>query len=180
MTNSIVDVPVAFVPQGAHGLPGRIGFCPAPGRWRFDDEPGRLLDLDLATLRACGTDVLVDLLEEDEMARIGLARLLEAARSAGLEPLWFPIPDGMAPSDVQATTRLVRSILDHLAGGRTVVIHCHGGVGRSGTLAAVCLVASGVEPGRALELVREARAGAATAPGQEEFVYAFAAGCSQA
>jgi protein-tyrosine phosphatase len=170
-------VPVALIPQDALPSRGRLGFCPAPGRWRFSvaAEPGRLLDEDLSSLRAFGTTVLVVLLEEEEMARIGLAGLREQARRAGLEVLWFPFRDNTAPSDVDATALLVQQILERLAVGRTVVVHCHGGVGRSGTIAAACLVASGADPARALEIVRRERPAAATAPGQAEFVHAFAA-----
>jgi protein-tyrosine phosphatase len=167
--------PLAFVPREAHGLRGRLAFCPAPGRWRLASDPDRALEGDLASLTASGVQVLVNLLEQDEMARIGLSRLAERARAAGLEVLWLPIEDGTAPSDLEATAHLVRDILDRLAAGRTVAVHCHGGIGRSGTIAATCLVAAGVTPARALELVRAARPAAATAPGQEEFVYAFAA-----
>jgi protein-tyrosine phosphatase len=134
-----------------------------------------MLDEDLRSLCACSTTVLVVLLEDEEMRRSGLAELRDRARSAGLEVLWFPIPDGTAPTDLVATARLVARILERLTDGRTVVVHCHGGIGRSGTIVALCLVSAGVEPGRALEIVREARPGAATAPGQEQFVYDFAA-----
>ncbi len=177
----IANLPVAFVPQEAHGLRGRLGFCPAPGRWRLDAaaEPEHLLAGDLASLRACGTTVLVVLLEESEMVRIGLGGLLERARRAGLEVLWFPIPDGAAPSDLESAARLVDRIVEHLSRGRTVVVHCHGGVGRSGTITALCLVASGADPVRALEVVRRDRPAAATAPGQEAFVHAFAAARSR-
>jgi protein-tyrosine phosphatase len=173
---AMADVPVAFLPQEAHGLRGRLGFCAAPGRWRFDPsrEPDSMLDGDLGSLCACGTTVLAVLLEEDEMQRIGLADLRERAMRAGLEVLWFPIPDGTAPSDLLAAASLVQRILDRLAHGRTVVVHCHGGIGRSGTIAALCLVAAGSDPARALEAVRRMRPMAATAPGQEEFVYEFA------
>src|SRR5919197_5686301 len=111
--DSTAGVPVAFLPQEAHGLRGRLGFCPAPGRWRFDAsvEPDRMLDGDLASLCTCGATVLVVLLEEEEMARIGLSRLRDSAASAGLEVLWLPIPDGTAPSDIEATARLVTVIL---------------------------------------------------------------------
>ncbi len=171
------SLPVAFLPQNAHGLPGRLGFAPAPGRWRHDSplEPERMLVADLACLRdRCGAAVLVTLLEEGEMWTIGLGGLLDGARRAGLESLWFPIPDGTAPSDLGEAGRLVGRILEHLGAGRTVVIHCHGGIGRSGTVAACCLVAAGQDARQAIELVREARPGAATAPGQEEFVHEFA------
>jgi len=109
------------------------------------------------------------------MVRIGLARLLDHAKLSGLEVLWYPIPDGTAPSDLEATGALVDQIVERLAVGGTVVVHCHGGIGRSGTIAALCLVVSGLGPEEALEVARRARPGAATAPGQEEFVHAFAA-----
>ncbi|TMB27994.1 MAG: hypothetical protein E6J65_04360 [Deltaproteobacteria bacterium] len=169
--------PVAFLSEHAHGLPGRLGFAPAPGRWPHDPRlgPDQTLEADLACLRdTCGAGVLVTLLEEDEMWRIGLGGLLDGVRSAGLETLWLPIADDTAPSDIVEAARLVGRILDHLAAGRTVVIHCHAGIGRSGTLAACCLVGAGADPRRAIELVREARRGAATAPGQEAFVHEFA------
>jgi protein-tyrosine phosphatase len=175
--NLYENPPVAFLPQQAHGLPGRIGFSPAPGRWPHDSrlEPAQRLGADLACLRdTCGAGVLVTLLEEEEMGRIGLGDLLDGARSAGLETLWFPIRDDTAPSNIGEVAQLVGRVLEHLAAGRTVVIHCHAGIGRSGTLAACCLVGAGVDPRRAIELVREGRPGAATAPGQEAFVYQFA------
>jgi protein-tyrosine phosphatase len=171
-----IDVPVAFVPQAEHGLPGHLGFAPAPGRWRFSEEgrAGDAVEKDLASLRrACGASVLVTLLERAEMSTIGLADLLDQARRSGLECHWLPIPDGAAPSDLEATSRLVARVLERLTTGRTVIVHCLGGIGRSGTIVACALVAAGVEPGRAVEVVREARAGAATAPGQEEFVHEF-------
>jgi cyclin-dependent kinase inhibitor 3 len=171
-----IEVPVAFVPQAEHGLPGRLGFAPAPGRWTWREEgsAGDAIEQDLASLRrACGASVLVTLLEEAEMSRIGLADLLDRARRSGLECHWLPIPDGAAPSDLEATSRLVARVIERLATGRTVIVHCHGGIGRSGTIAACALVGVGVEPGRAVDVVRQARAGAATAPGQEEFVHEF-------
>ena len=48
-----------------------------------------------------------------------------------------------------------------------------GGLGRSGTIAACVLAARGVEPGRAIELVRAARPGAIENAAQEAFVGQF-------
>jgi protein-tyrosine phosphatase len=179
VTDPVTDasVPVAFVPQAEHGLPGQLGFAPAPGRWRFCEEgrEGEAIDDDLRSLRrACGASVLVTLLERKEMARLGLADLIERTRRSGLECEWLPIPDGAPPADLEAASRLVAWMVERLAAGRTVVVHCHGGIGRSGTIAACVLVATGAEPGRAIEVVRAARAGAATGPGQEAFVHEFA------
>ncbi len=172
-----LEIPVAYVPRAAHRLPGRLGFAPAPGRWQLDErgDSGEALEEDLRCLRnSCGASVLVTLLEEEEMARYGLAGLLDCAMGSGLESLWFPIQDGTAPSDLDSTALLIGRILERLAAGETVIVHCLGGVGRSGTIVACALVAAGLDPRRALEVVRDARPGAATAPGQSDFVYQFA------
>ena len=166
-----------FLPRHAHGLPGRLGFAPTPGRWRLNSrlEPVRQLEADLTCLRdRCRAQVLVTLLEEDEMRALDLVGLLEGTRRAGLENLWFPIRDGTAPPDLPTAGRLIERILEHLSGGRTVVVHCHAGIGRSGTVTACCLIGAGQDPARALELVREWHPEAATAPGQEKFVQEFA------
>jgi hypothetical protein len=34
--NAMAGPPVAFLPWDTHRLPGRLGFAPAPGRWRLD------------------------------------------------------------------------------------------------------------------------------------------------
>jgi protein-tyrosine phosphatase len=173
--------PVAFLAPATHGLPGRLGFAPAPGRWHLDPTltPDRQLECDLESLQACGTSVLVTLLEGHEMGRIGLGELLVRATRAGLETFWFPIPDNTAECDLASAQRLVEDIVAHLATGHTVVVHCHGGFGRSGTIVACCLVRRGADPRSALDAVRAARPGAASAPGQEEFVHAFALACAR-
>ena len=168
---------VAWVASDLLPGSGRLGFCPAPGRWRLPAlGPGRGLTEDLASLAADGPTTLVVLLEEDEMVRAGLGRLLDEAVRAGLEVLHFPIPDNGPPEDAFSTALLVQGLLERLASGRRVVVHCLAGVGRSGTVAAACLVAAGEEPRRALEAVRVERPLAATAPGQERFVEEFALG----
>ena len=170
-----VDVPVAFVPQAEHGLPGRLGFAPALAAGGRSREGARARRSRRTSRRfdARAASVLVTLLERAEMSRIGVADLLDRARGSGLECHWLPIPDGSAPANIEATSRLIARVLERLGAGRTVIVHCHGGIGRSGTIAACALVGAGVEPGRAVEVVREARSGAATAPGQEEFVHEF-------
>jgi protein-tyrosine phosphatase len=53
------------------------------------------------------------------------------------------------------------------------VIHCRGGLGRSGTVAAACLVALGHGPAEAIERVRAARPGAVESRSQEEWVRSY-------
>jgi protein-tyrosine phosphatase len=167
---------VDFVDPAAHGLPGSLGLTFAPGKC----GPGvyatweRSLAKDLARLRDdYGTKVLVTLIEEFEMHDAGIPNLCQAARRAGLRSLWFPITDVSTPRRPADPIPLVREILEHLTSGETVVVHCMGGLGRAGTIASCVLAARGVDPARAIEVVRAARYGAVQTASQEAFVRLF-------
>lgn len=166
---------VDYLPRSALALPGRLGLTRAPGRW----APGRSLDSavrlreDVDALAGVhGARVLVTLVERLELAELGDLR--SEARRARLRWIHFPIPDLCAPSDVDGARTLVGRILGSLAGGEDIVVHCWGGLGRAGTIAASCLVAGGTEPARAVALVRETRPGAIQTAPQERFVREFA------
>lgn len=167
---------VDFLPKRAHGLPGRLGLTAAPGRWwpGRDLDPDGLLERDLARLRdRYRASALVTLMEEAELRARGLDRLLGEVRRAGLESLWFPIPDMAAPASMEQARALVARILERMERRETVVVHCLGGLGRSGTIAACVLSARGRDPDQALRLVRQARPGAVQTEAQEAFVAAF-------
>jgi protein-tyrosine phosphatase len=175
-TSDSDPIRVDFVDPKAHGLPGRLGLTIAPGKsgrgvyasWDRD------LAKDLARLRdAYGTQVLVTLLESFEMERASIPKLRQSARRAGMRSLWFPIADVSTPHFPDDPIPLVRDIVGHLTAGDTVVVHCMGGLGRSGTIAACVLAARGLEPGRAVEVVRAARPGALETAAQVAFVGRF-------
>src|SRR5207245_7627296 len=63
-----------------------------------------------------------------------------------------------------------------LAERRNVLIHCTGGLGRSGMIAARLMVELGEEPRLAMQRVRAARPGAIEAAAQEACVRAWRAG----
>jgi protein-tyrosine phosphatase len=165
---------VDWVPRSALALPGRLGLTRAPGRWAEGRpaDPTVWLREDLDALSAVhGAKMLVTLLERVEIAELG--DLEDEARRAGLRWVHFPIPDMWVPADAAATRRLVLRVLRALERGEDVVVHCWGGLGRAGTIAACCLVAQGCEPRRALSIVRSARPGAVQSIQQELFVREF-------
>lgn len=168
---------VDFLAPESHGLPGRLGLTSAPGKWRdgLDPSSDTLLRDDLVRLRDHhGTRLLVTLTEELEMRKLGISRLLPTARRLGLRTLWFPIPDVSVPRDVEDAAPPVRRIVRAMRRGETVVVHCRGGLGRSGTIAACCLVALGRGAEEAIALVRAVRPGAVEIRAQEAFVTRFA------
>jgi ADP-ribosyl-[dinitrogen reductase] hydrolase len=171
------ELRVDFLPADAHGLPGRLGLTRAPGRW-FPGRPtgtiGWLRDDVRTRAEDHGANVLVTLVERQELAELGDLR--GEARRAGLTWIHFPIPDMWVPANVGAARKLVARMVAAVRGGEVVVVHCWGGLGRAGTIAACCLVELGVEPERAIDLVRAARPGAVQTEAQEQFVRAWTEG----
>ena len=51
-----------------------------------------------------------------------------------------------------------------------MLVHCRGGLGRAGTIAARLLIELGIEPATAIERVRAVRPGAIETRAQEEYV----------
>jgi ADP-ribosyl-[dinitrogen reductase] hydrolase len=164
---------VDFIPKDLHGLDGQLGMTFAPGKKAqgIDGHWQRDLTLDMARLRTeYATDVLVSLVEEQEMGRLHILGLPAAAEEAGITVDRFAIADGGVPADAAKFAELVERTVARMRGGKTVVIHCRGGLGRTGVLAAACLRAVGVPADRAIEIVRAARPGTIENAAQEDFV----------
>jgi protein-tyrosine phosphatase len=92
----------------------------------------------------------------------------------GLDVIALAIPDAGIPSSMSAVADLVRDILARLRSGDDVVVHCRGGLGRTGLIAACVLTTTGHDARQAMAMVRAARHGAIENTRQEEFVRAFA------
>ncbi len=178
-TSDSDPINVAFVEASSFSLPGRIGLTFAPGKKQPFGQTGhwdRDLDKDLSRLRSVyGTDVLVSLIEEHEFDRVGIPELRARTGLHEIESVWFPIRDGSIPQSMQEFSALIEKIVATLSAGKTVVIHCMGGLGRTGLVAAACLVATTeLTAQQAIEVVRKARLGAVENSRQEEFVWEFA------
>jgi ADP-ribosyl-[dinitrogen reductase] hydrolase len=150
-----------------------ITFCPGKhsdsvfGRpWRRD------LDTDIRAIVDWGAAGVISLIEPDEMRRLGVSRLGDAVVAAGLQWLHWPITDLSAPDGRFAAgwAREGPGVLAGMQGGQRWVVHCRGGLGRAGTVAAYMLVQTGVPPGEAIRRVRAARPGAIETAAQVAWV----------
>jgi protein-tyrosine phosphatase len=155
-------------------LPGRLALGFAPGR-QLGRRESRELDSDLLSLRRDhGLARLVCLLETHEMEGLDIPHLLERAEAAGLTPFHAPLADGGTPASFLAMEAITAPILGWLEAGDGVFIHCWAGLGRTGTVAAACLLARGCDAGEALRRVRAARPGTVETAEQEAFLHAYA------
>ncbi len=154
---------------------GQIGMTFCPGKQQSDSVSGhwsRDLGLDLDRIRAWGAVAVVTLMEEHELARYKVGGLGAAVRQRGMAWYHLPIVDVSVP---EASFEMgwgvagpdLRSVL---AAGRRVLLHCRGGLGRTGTIAARLLIELGVSAGEAIAVVRKARPGAIETEEQERYV----------
>ena len=161
-----VDAPGGGV-IGMTLCPGKIG----PG----NRHPWvRNLERDLGALDAWGCQCLITLMELHELIDYQAQDLGEQARARYGEAGWLhlPITDCSTPDATwEAQWQTCRGpIHDRLDRGERVVIHCLGGLGRTGVVACRLLIERGMPPTQALERVRAARPGAVETLGQERYV----------
>ncbi|WP_161880506.1 cyclin-dependent kinase inhibitor 3 family protein [Deinococcus alpinitundrae] len=158
--------------------PGHLGLTIAPskkGASLFSSVVHqRDLAIDFAALKAEQVDLLVNLMEEDEGERYGMGQYDELARQAALTVRRYPIVDQNVPSDPTTFAALVDELYAELQAGKTIVVHCLGGLGRSGTLAACLLIRAGLGAQQAIDLTRSCRPGAIENR-QPEFVKQYGA-----
>ncbi len=144
---------------------GRIGmtFCPgkvqkhaATGQWSRD------LDIDLDAIADWNAAAVVSVIEEHELHALKVSDL--GARTLLRSMAWYhlPVPDQSIPDDDIETAWAVtgEALRARLREGFDIVVHCKGGLGRTGTIAARLMIELGCEPKAAVAAVRQARPGA--------------------
>ena len=118
----------------AYTEPGRLGLTILPGRKDYS----RALSDDLAVMNAQGVTHVVPLMTHDELHAYGVDDLLDAYQQAGFVVRHQPILDQSVCSLVDMQ-QLVHWLTEHLTQGAHIMIHCVGGLGRSGLVAACYL-----------------------------------------
>ncbi len=145
---------------------GRMGLTLLPGRKDY----GRSLTNDLTDLKKQGVSHILCLITEAEFGSYGVDHLLKAYKEAGFVTRHLPIVDQAVctPAEMADTLQYLR---DELARSATIMVHCVGGLGRSGLVAACYLKSKGLNGEEAIAEVRRARSPRAIeTAGQEAFV----------
>lgn len=132
---------------------GSLLMTPCPGTVD-SDVSNALLDL-----KAAGATTVVTLMTRAEMALNGVDCLQEQCMKLGLAWIHLPVEDEGAPTEefADAWTLAGQEIHKRLDTNETVAIHCKGGSGRTGLLAAQILMERGVPMPSAIERIKSLR-----------------------
>lgn len=172
-TSSTHPLQIASVPAGAEF--GRIGITFCPGKYDRHALTGfwdRDLELDLDAIRDWGAAAVVTLLEPKELTLLRVERLGDGVIRRNIRWFHLPIVDVSIPDEnfEQSWATAGEELRSMLRRQLDVLVHCRGGLGRAGTIAARLLVELGMEPEKAIANVRAVRPGAIETADQEEFV----------
>ncbi len=146
--------------------PGRVALTLLPGR----RDHGRSIAQDLAVIEGQGVGRILCLVSRQELELYGVGDLLNVYREHGIAVRHMPIPDQKA-SGIKDMQEAIAWMETGLSAGEGVLIHCVGGLGRSGMAAAALLKSRGMAAEEAMAEVRRARSpNAIETAEQEEFV----------
>lgn len=164
----IAEVPAASGTIGITFCPGKQQHSAISGQWRRD------LAIDLDVIRDWGAAAVVTLVEDHELVSLKVQHLGTAVRSRHMAWHHLPIRDVSTPcsqfeAQWQDRGEALRSLLRH---GFKVLVHCKGGLGRAGTIAARLLAELGTDPTDAVSMVRKVRPGAIETEAQRRHVLA--------
>ena len=158
---------------------GLLGLTFCPGK-RGDSVYGapweRDLDTDLAAIRDWGAGLVVTLMERFEFDLLGVPDLPDRVLSHGMGWAHLPIRDVDVPDPAfdAVWPELLLDLSRRLHHGERVLLHCRGGLGRTGLVAGLLLIEHGEDPETAIRRVRAARPGAIETARQERYVRDYA------
>ena len=101
----------------------------------------------VATLKDAGAQALITLMPDEELAKVGAESLPGSCAAAGIQWFHLPVEDDHAPDERFATAFASQkpTLLSLLVQQGTLAIHCRGGSGRTGFMAAILLLESGMD-----------------------------------
>ena len=151
---------------------GRLGLTLCPGKKDASRSWDRDLKEDLRVIRVWGATTVVTLIEDHEFRLLGVENFASEIRSLGLDWIHLPIRDADVP-DLRFEAAWVvsgRLLHERLDAGDRILIHCRGGLGRTGLVAGRILVERGCDPLTAINRVRAVQPHAIETAAQENYV----------
>jgi protein-tyrosine phosphatase len=159
-----------------NGLVG-LTFCPGKRGDSVHGDPwARDLDTDLTAIRDWGAGLVVTLMERFEFDLLGVPDLPDRVSATGMSWTHLPIRDVDVPDAAfdAVWPEIFLDLSRRLHVGERVLLHCRGGLGRTGLVASLLLIEEGLDPEAAIRAVRAVRPGTIETRAQEDYVRAYA------
>jgi len=167
-----LEIHVVSTPCGSH-----IGMTLCPGKRQPHAVTGpwnRDLAADMDVIQKFGARTMITLMETSELTDAAVPReaLEDATKERSITWLHMPITDFGAPDAFfeAAWKKYGPIVRDGLKHGENIVVHCRGGRGRAGLMAARLLVEMGLDADSAIANVRTANPLAIETVTQEDHI----------
>jgi hypothetical protein len=148
--------------ENSRQLPYSESYWVVPGKLMAGDYPGKynesLTRQRIISLLRCGVTVFIDLTKPGDSLQPYKEILSEEAGQFDIEVIWknSPILDFSIPSKSQMD-EILDGIDFHVAGGKSVYVHCLAGIGRTGMVVGCYLVRHGCSGQEALLQIKNLR-----------------------
>ncbi|XP_077554609.1 cyclin-dependent kinase inhibitor 3-like [Haemaphysalis longicornis] len=134
---AITPIKIDWLDLSPFGYPDSVGLSALPG-CRFKDT-WRDVASDLAYLKLEDVSDVFVLCTRGELSMYRVPTLLADYESHGMTVHHHPVLDGMAPG-ISELLEILREIGETIGQGKRALVHCFGGLGRTGLVAACLLL----------------------------------------
>jgi len=147
---------------------GCLIFTPCPGTKGVD------LSTSIRELRQAGAEAIITMMTDEELGKFEVSSLPDVVRQSGMVWFQFPVEDDAAPAEAfeRSWQTHKNEVLSLVRQGKCVAIHCRGGSGRTGFMAAVIMREMGLDEVRTTTLVKSLRPNSLKFPAHTEYLAA--------
>lgn len=156
--------PLWFVP--ANNSDAKIGLTPCPG------TKDSSLPEALGYLKEQGISAVLTLMTQEELEKNQVEAMEAEANKLGMKWFHLPIADDEGPAEAFLTAWKSSGPQVHelLNNRQSIAIHCKGGSGRTGLVAAQIMLERGMDLEKIIPMIKEHRPGAFTSPLQQDYI----------
>ena len=131
----------------------------------------------LQTLKSAGAKAMITLLPDSELTALSVASLSAEAENAGIAWYQLPVNDDAEPALAfeQAWNTHKAALLERVKQHQTVAIHCRGGSGRTGLMAAILLLELGMNWAEVRQHIQKIRPKALSHPAHVAYLNQYLA-----